>query len=267
MTDALSTLSNTGSTDAVTLTAMTVLAWKYQPVLVEPRGKKPAAGNEWQKVRYSLEDVETLMATFTGDYNIGLHLEASNLVDADLDSVWARRLAPAFLPKSTMKWGRESEPASHWAWRPTGGKIKYRKYAGVVGLKDGEGVLLERRAGAGKQTVIPPSVHKDTGEKIEWVTRHSGPASEVEAKVLCLAFDKLAAASLISSIWKKDFRHDLTLAISGVLAKAGAEQALVEELITAVVEAEGSDDPQLGDRLKVIEDTFAKYATGQNQPH
>jgi hypothetical protein len=265
MTDALSALSNTGNTDAVILTAMIMLAWKYQPVLVEPHGKKPAAGNEWQKVRYSLENVDSLKATFTNGYNIGLHLEASNLVDADLDSGWARRLALAFLPASTMKWGRKSEPASHWAWRPVGGKVKYRKYTGVLGAKDGEGVLLERRAGAGKQTVIPPSIHKDTGETIEWETGHSGPASEVDAKALCLAFDKLAAASLILSIWRKDLRHNLTLAICGVLAKAGAEPALVEELITAVVQAEGSDDPQLDDRLKVIADTFAKYATGDKR--
>jgi hypothetical protein len=262
MTDSLLIPSNTGSAEAVLFTAITMLAWEYQPVLVEPRGKKPAAGPEWQKVRYSPHDLDTLKATFMGDYNIGLHLEASNLVDADLDSEWARTLAPAFLPESVMKWGRKSEPTSHWAWRPVSGKVKYRKYMGVLGTKDSEGVLLERRAGPGKHTVIPPSIHKETGEKIEWVPGYFSPAAEVDANALCLAFDKLAAAALILSIWRKDIRHDLTLAISGILAKAGAEQKLVQELIVAVVEAEGSDDPQLDDRLKAIEDTFAKYAAG-----
>ena len=82
--------------------AMVMLAWKYQPVLVEALGKKPAAGDGWQNVRYSLEDFDAVMTAFTPQHNIGVHLEASHLVDADLDSPWARRLAPAFLPKSTM---------------------------------------------------------------------------------------------------------------------------------------------------------------------
>jgi hypothetical protein len=67
------------------------------------------------------------------------------------------------------------------------------------------------------------------------------------------------------SIWKKELRHDLTLAISGVLAKAGAEQALVEELIAAVVEVEACEEPELDDRLRAVRDTFTKYASGDNR--
>src|SRR5262249_61551828 len=59
------------------------------------------------------QDLESI---FTAEHNLGVRLGASKLVDADLDSHWARALADAFLPKSTMVWGRASEPASHRAY-------------------------------------------------------------------------------------------------------------------------------------------------------
>ena len=104
--------------------ARALLGMEYQPVLIEPRGKKPVAA-EWQKIDFTPDqDLESL---FTAEHNLGIRLGASRLVDADLDSRWARALADAFLPKSTMVWGRASEPASHRAYQvKSASAVKYR---------------------------------------------------------------------------------------------------------------------------------------------
>jgi hypothetical protein len=181
-------------------------------------------------------------------------------VDADLDSPWARALADAFLPKSTMIWGRKSEPAAHRAYRVNSASaIKYRKYTGLFRDIDGkEVVLLERRAGAGKQTVVPPSMHKDTGEAIKWVV--SGPATEVDAELLTRAFDELAVASLIASVWTPSLRHMLALAIPAFLLKAGCSVDLVKRFLEPVIER-FDETSEASDRTRAIEDTILKFET------
>src|SRR5439155_6457037 len=207
----LATLATSlASSNQIALAARAFLGMGYQPVLIAARDKKPV-GLEWQKIAYTAD--QDLESIFTPDHNIGLRLDASKLVDADLDSPWARAMADSFLPKSTMVWGRKSEPAAHRAYHvKSASSVKYRKYTGIFkDTDDREVVLLERRAGAGKQTVVPPSTHKDSGEKIEWVV--PGPATEVDPKLLSRAFDELAAASLIASVRKPSLRHKLALAI------------------------------------------------------
>jgi putative DNA primase/helicase len=225
--------------------ARLALAAGYQPVLVHERSKRPV-GRDWQSTRYTIaEDIE---AIFTPPYNIGLNLGVSNLVDADLDSVWARQLAPAFLPPSAMIWGRASERAGHWCYRPVG-LVTYKKYLGV-----GRSVLLERRAGDGLQSVVPPSVHQDTGEAIEW--ERPGPAGEVDAADLIRAFDRLAAASLIASVYPGEgSRHDFCLAMAGYLAKNGGDAVLASELLEPVVRLR-DERTEINDRLDAIRSTF-----------
>jgi Bifunctional DNA primase/polymerase, N-terminal len=252
----LATLTTSlASSNQIALAARAFLGMGYQPVLIAPRDKKPVR-LEWQKMVYTAD--QDLESIFTPDHNIGLRLDASKLVDADLDSPWARALADAFLPKSTMVWGRKSEPAAHRAYRvKSASAVRYRKYTGLFkDTGDREVVLLERRAGAGKQTVVPPSTHKDTSEKIEWVV--PGPASEVDAKMLSRAFDELAAASLIASVWKPSLRHRLALAIPAFLLKAGYPADSMKKLLKPVIDR--FDEPaEVGDRLRAIEDTISKY--------
>jgi len=225
--------------------ARLALAAGYQPVLVHERSKRPVR-SEWQNTRYTIAD--DIEAVFTPGHNLGLNLGPSNLVDADLDSVWARQLAPAFLPPSAMIWGRASERAGHWCYRPVG-IVTYKKYLGV-----GRSVLLERRAGDGLQSVIPPSVHQDTGEAIEW--ERPGPASEVDAADLIRAFDRLAAAALIASVYPGEgSRHDFCLAMAGYLAKNGVDTVLAPELLEPVVRLR-DERTEIKDRLDAIRSTF-----------
>src|SRR5437660_12722993 len=131
----------------VQVVAALAIAAGLHPLPIKARSKKPDGGNEWQSRTYTVND-------FDPDGNIGLHLTAgSRVVDADLDSEYARRLAPRFLPATEMKFGRESKPVSHWMWRgDTLAGVRHTKFEGLA--QGGEGKkksarLLERRPGDG----------------------------------------------------------------------------------------------------------------------
>jgi hypothetical protein len=204
-----------------------------QPLPIKARSKKPDGGNAWQSRAYTVND-------FDPDSNIGLHLTAgSRVVDADLDSDYGSRLAPRFLPATEMKYGRASKPASHWMWRvDTLAGVRHTKFEGLSQMVEGRKncvTLLERRTGDGKQSVIPPSIH-ESGEPIEYLPNCSMEPTEVNGKALTLALDKLAVACLIASVWTEGARHKLALAIPAFMLKTGADAAVVQEIVGAVVE-------------------------------
>ena len=97
-------------TSVIALTASRLIAEGFIPVPITPGKKNPASGPGWPDIRYTQED--DLDQIFTERHGVGLNLE--NLVDIDLDSSWARKLAPVFLPDTGMIWGRRSSPRSHW---------------------------------------------------------------------------------------------------------------------------------------------------------
>ena len=189
------------------------------------RSKNPGI-KDWPKKTFALSD-------FADDGNIGLHLTPkSRVVDADLDSHEARILAPHFLPDTTMKYGRPSKPSSHWMYQvDDASKIKHKKF---TGLPDGDETptLLERRHGTGKQTVIPPGVH-ESGEVIEYVAGCRMAPTEVSAKTLSVAFDKLAVALLVASMWKPGVMNELAMAVAAFSLKSGADVNIVTEIMSA----------------------------------
>src|SRR5260370_27035535 len=157
----------------IALTAPRLIAEGFIPVPITPGKKTPASGPGWPDIRYTQED--DLDQIFTERHGVGLNLE--NLVDIDLDSSWARKLAPAFLPATDMIWGRQSSPRSHYAYRVTG-TVEHKTYE-----RPDRSMLLERRTGKGHQSVVPPSLHP-SGELITWANGHHTPTT-VAATTLC----------------------------------------------------------------------------------
>ena len=242
----------------VQVVAAIAIAAGLHPLPIKARSKKPDGGNEWQSRTYTVND-------FDPDGNIGLHLTAgSRVVDADLDSEYARRLAPRFLPATEMKFGRESKPVSHWMWRvDTLAGVRHTKFEGLAQVVEGKkksATLLERRTGDGKQSVIPPSIH-ESGERIDYLPNCSMTPTEVNGKALTLALDKLAVACLIASVWTEGARHNLALAIPAFMLKTGVDTAVVQEIVGAVVE-EYDDPAEVDDRMKAIRDTIEKFESG-----
>lgn len=216
---------------------------------VAPNSKNPIRKN-WSE---NAENAEWFKAN--PDHNIGVVLgEASGgLVDIDLDDTIAKALAHLFLPPTAMIFGRRSSPSSHYIYRIQGQPGKTEKFQfGNLGM------LCEYRS-EGSQTVFPPSTHP-TGEKIEFEC--DGDPLVISRAELIGAVSKLAAATLIAHSWVDGNRHQLALAISGSLSRAGWEPFEVSKFIDAICLV--ANDSERIDRVRAVKDTIDKHAEGRS---
>ena len=86
----------------------------------------PSCGRGWEQLRLTEDDVETHFNN--GETNIGVILgpPSGGLVDIDLDCPESLRLARFVLPKTELRFGRESTPDSHWLYKaPIEGRTAY----------------------------------------------------------------------------------------------------------------------------------------------
>lgn len=222
---------------------------------VPPRSKNPNR-KEWQNERYEPADVER---AFNPKGNVGIHCgkPSNGLCDVDLDVPEAVALAPIFLPATGRRHGRKTNPSSHWWYvcDPVPPGVKIFREPGRKGKK-----LIELRS-TGGQTIVPPSIHDTTGEEYVWDTK--GEASEVDGRVLRHDVAKLAACTLLARHWVEGQRHDLALAVAGVLLRQGWSQEYVAEFIEAAARAAG-DISQMREHRQAVADTAEALA--HNQP-
>lgn len=171
----------------------TSLGWSVVPVGF--RSKRPAHNGRylknWQELR--LKPVELSRYFNDEPQNIGVLLgdPSDGLVDVDLDCVEAIELAPAFLP-DTATFGRASAQLSH--------RLFYAPGAITERFLDITGETMFEMRSTGAQTVIPPSVHKDTGEAIAWsplAPRAVRLVVTLDATELRDRVQRLAVASLL----------------------------------------------------------------------
>jgi hypothetical protein len=98
---------------------------------------------------------------------------------------------------------------------------------------DKGGMLVELRGRKsdgtlGLQTVVPPSIHRDTGEPIEFEHGHFRDAANIDADALQAAVASVAATALLARYWPaKGSRHNAFLALAGTLANAGLEREAI----------------------------------------
>ena len=233
-----------------TMTA--ALAWirKRRAVIPIPFGAKAPTLTNWPELRVTEEHLEDY---FNGsEQNIGVLLgdPSGGLVDVDLDTAEAVRVASYFLPE-TYVYGRESRPASHRFYLCPGVRTKKYQHAGET--------VLELRS-TGCQSLIPPSVHPD-GDRYQRDDFARGPAVEMDAEDLLTACGRAAAAALLAAHWPEGGRHDAALALAGSLLHAGWDAEAVGLFVEAVCEAAG--DEEVGDRLRVVADTVKGHARGK----
>lgn len=218
----------------------------YSPIPVPLREKAPAIRN-WPNLRVTAEQIPSMFKE--GRDNIGVLLGdgSSGLVDIDLDCEEAVQCAPVFLPP-TRSFGRESRPFSHYLLIVPNAKTKKYQF-------DGE-TLVEVRS-TGVQTIFPPSVHP-SGEVVRFCNEldvASIDGSELESRV-----GMIAAASVIARALKGRVRHDAAMALSGTLLRSGFTEDETKWFVEGVVAA--SDDDELDDRLKAVEDTALRLRDG-----
>lgn len=227
-------------------------------VIPIPRGKKKPRLGEWQKCRFSEADVPH---HFNTDGNVGVLLgePSGHLVDVDLDCPEAVALAPHLLPPTQAIFGRRSKPNSHWLYIAAPSPSKTLKLT-----DERNGTLVELRSNGG-QTVFPPSRHP-SGEPVTWSVC-AGPAI-VSPAMLERAVRALAAAALLARHWLSDGRHELSMPVGGVLARAGYTPDEIERIVGAICAY--ANDPKPDDRVRTARDAAERVAEGQaayGMPH
>jgi putative DNA primase/helicase len=212
----------------------------FNAVLIPLKGKVPSH-SEWQKLRQSHPDA----LDPNGSCNIGVVLgdPSDGMVDVDIDRMEALPLADFFLPQTGMVFGRKSKRRSHWIY-------KCREPGPCKKWGDDAGVIVELR-GNGGQTMFPPSVHP-SGEHVEFdKARVPTPISwpELENAVV-----ELAIATEISESYTDGYRHDIALALAGVLCRAKWPKDRSEAFIEKLARAHG--DNEIEGRLRCVSDAY-----------
>jgi hypothetical protein len=205
----------------VPATADALIKAGHHPVPI-PGGQKGPQIQDWETKTFS-------PASFRPGMNIGLRHVTHAIVDNDCAEVLA--VDDRFIP-ATLTTGKESAPRSHWWITPTGEAPAYKKFTDVGGE-----TIVELRFGGNKQTVIPPSVHPDTGGR--YVVGVDAPVAEWSGREMRRGVGMLATAGLIARHLPKGGRHDIALVHTGYMLRHKETPADVLKILKAAWDAAG----------------------------
>lgn len=170
--------------------ALNLLDHGVQPVPCRPRSKAPKH-DEWPTIRYT---VDSAKHEFRDGDNVGAVLgEPSGwLVDVDIDNAGALDMAHKLL-RGTACFGRMSKPRSHYLFKCVGAKTR------TWVTPDGKHAVQLRghtnQDKPGLQTIMPGSVHQETGEAIRWEDGTSlNDVRDIEPHELTHLLDRIASA-------------------------------------------------------------------------
>lgn len=207
-------------------------------------GEKGTDAPGWVDLAFDADDVEP-----GGNLGVKTGEKSGGLVDVDLDSPDAVRVAPRLLPATGAVHGRPGKPASHW-WYRCPAQRRTIKWKDVD-----DSSIVEIRADAA-QTAVPPSTHP-SGETLAW-EREDEPL-EIEAADLIRAVTLVAVAALVAKHYPGGGgRHEGALALGGFLARVGVPAADCARIARAA--AEGAGDREAADRERAARESAVKVA-------
>lgn len=207
-------------------------------------GEKGTDAPGWVDLVFKASDLEP-----GGNLGVKTGEKSGGLVDVDLDSLDAVRVAPRLLPATGLVHGRPGKPLSHWWYRCSAQKR-------TVKWKDvDDSSIVEIRADAA-QTAVPPSVHP-SGEVLAW-EREDEPL-EIEPADLARAVTLVAVAALVAKHYPgSGGRHEGALALGGFLARVGVSAEDCGRVALAAAEAAG--DREHRDRARAAQESAVKVA-------
>jgi hypothetical protein len=109
------------------------------------------------------------------------------------------------------------------------------------------------------QTVVPPSINLRTGELVTWDS--GGEAATVDGHELASAVSRVAAAALLARHWPNGSRHFASLALAGMLLRAGWNESKVTDFLQAVTSA--AQDEESASRLHDVLSTAQRLGAEQ----
>lgn len=211
--------------------------WEFVPL---ENGTKLLHIKGWTTRKFTLDDLKE-------PCNIGIKLgkPSGGLVDIDLDWDYACKVAPYFLPDTGTRFGRGGK-CTHWLYY-SDGIDEYCKENNIphhindpIEENNDKARIIELRS-TGHQVMAPPSIHPETGEELEWFK--FGEPFPVPPEILCDAYKKIAAASLISRYWRKNDRQDTAMALVGGLVRWGWGDKEISNFLDAILVATGDEEP------------------------
>ena len=221
----------------------------FAPIPVPPREKAPRIPH-WQNL---IIPESRLPQYFSNGSNIGLlNGQPSNwIIDIDIDSSIALKLASNFLPATEMIHGRVSKRSSHW-W------YSLEEVPHTTKFQNTEGQMLLEIRSTGSQTIVPPSVHP-SGEEIIW--DHFGQPARIDFDDL-QTMAHLAACSLLVCHWpEKGSRHDAALACAGLILRIGLPPEDAIKIVSLAAREAGDEEWEA--RAQCVEDSAKKLSEGK----
>jgi hypothetical protein len=216
----------------------------YYPVPI-PAGTKGPQVSQWEEKAFK-------DSAFRPVGNIGLH--HVNIASVDKDCPEVLVTARRFLP-STFSTGKESTPDAH-SWYVPVGAPKFEQF------KDTNGeMIIELRFGKGFQTMIPPSVHPDTGQR--YVVGKAVEPVEIDAAELRRAVGMAATAALIARHLPVGGRHDIAMHIMGFMGHNGETEEDALAICEAAWEAVDAPTEAFGDLETLARTTWEKIDAGE----
>jgi hypothetical protein len=227
----------------------------FWPRLPEPK-------NDWKGPR---EDGWTTKAYASADYRDGMQVGVKLgteiapgrfLWDADFDWAPGIRHAARFLPDTRFAFGRASKPLGH-AFYMSSTPVASTEY------KDTDGTMLVERRGLkkdgtlGRQTMLPPSVHRESGEVVTLAL--DGPIAHDDAAVGGLML--YATACVLGRHWPKNGpttnQHDLASCVAGFLVRRNVDANVIPTVVEVAATIGG--DSNVADRVRYAKDTVKKF--------
>jgi putative DNA primase/helicase len=224
------------------------LQYGWVPIKLKPRSKKPALESHdastitWDNVS-AVNSHDNIAIRFT---------RAGKIKDLDLDYQTAVDLAKEVgLIDATARFGRQSVGISHLLYdSPDCDAKKFQlpesnEYGKPLPIHDGAPSLmvLEIRGADGTYTMMPPSIHPDTGETVEWSGNVRQPLA-VTAEELRKLAGLHAMASVVLYFYPENAatRYEVRMSLAGALIRSGVNADHVKKYVHAVARLGG--DPR-----------------------
>ncbi|WP_439545009.1 DUF5906 domain-containing protein [Sandarakinorhabdus sp.] len=204
-------------------------------------------------------------ASYRGEWseadNIGVALgkRSNNLVDLDLDWPEAPDVARGLIgTETTSMFGRQGKRSSHFLFfseiRKTK-KFTLPKSFLSRGVPEEHALTVCELRSNGAYTMFPPSMHP-SGERVDF--ENECEVARVEPDRLCRLAGVIAFTSVCVRFWPGEgARHEAALAFAGVMKWADVPI----NVTLAIVKAMSEGDREIADRIRAVEDTYARDTT------
>lgn len=243
-----------------TLQVLQTLAWinklGFRGVPLHPQSKAAVNRDYTDKKYQTPQDMWK-----QGDFGIGIVTgpQCGGPVDIDLDCEEAIFFAPRFLPPTDAIFGRSSKKRSHFLYKVD--SPSFDKQAFLDPCLTKSNTIIEMRGDNGHQTVMPGSLHQDTGELIEWSGVPFPEVTTVVATDLRRSVSKIAIATLlVRHVWAAGYHNEPAKHLAGLFFYLDWTCDETCDLISAVMEFTDDTDKS---RLPTVRATFKRGEAGK----